>query len=151
MQKSLSRPGLILLACLTGVVWSGLALASPVSFKVALSGAQEVPGVETGGTGSADITYDPTTRKISWSITYSGLSSPVTMAHIHGPAALGKTGPVAIWLSVQGVPPTNPITGDATLTPQQASELAAGQLYLNVHTRSHPAGEIRGQIVPPKS
>ncbi|HVC50948.1 MAG TPA: CHRD domain-containing protein [Stellaceae bacterium] len=150
MQNLLPRPGLILLACLTGIVWSGLALASPASFKVALNGAQEVPTTETGGTGSADITYDPTTRKISWSITYSGLSSPVTMAHIHGPAAPGKTGPVIVWLSVQGVPPASPITGETTLTPEQATELAAGQLYVNVHTRSHPAGEIRGQVVLPK-
>ena len=150
MQNWLSRPGLILLACLTGIVWSGLALASPASFKVSLSGAQEVPAVEAGGTGSADITYDPTTRKISWSITYDRMSSPVTMAHIHGPASPGKTGPVIIWLSVQGSPPASPITGEATLTSVQAAELAAGHLYINVHTRSHPAGEIRGQVVPPK-
>ncbi|MGH7095520.1 MAG: CHRD domain-containing protein [Stellaceae bacterium] len=151
MKKWLHRPGLILLACLTGIVWSGLALASPTSIKISLSGAQEVPAVEAGGTGLADITYDPTTRKITWSVTYSGMSSPVTMAHIHGPAAPGKNGPVIVWLSVQGSPPASPITGDATLTPKQAAEMAAGQLYINVHTRSHPAGEIRGQIVPPKN
>jgi len=78
------------------------------------------------------------------------LSSPATMAHVHGPAEPGKTGPVLIWLSTQGTPPESPITGDATLTPEQAAALAAGQLYINVHSRSHPAGEIRGQIVLPK-
>ncbi|MGH7068728.1 MAG: CHRD domain-containing protein, partial [Acetobacteraceae bacterium] len=25
------------------------------------------------------------------------------------------------------------------------------ELYINVHTKDHPAGEIRGQVVPPKS
>jgi len=150
MQKLLSRSGLIFLACLMGGIWSGSALAETISFKVSLSGSQEVPTVETAGTGAAAITYDPTTRKISWSVAYSGLSSPATMAHIHGPAEPGKTGPVVVWLSTQGTPPESPITGDATLTPEQAAALAAGELYINVHTRSHPAGEIRGQIALPK-
>jgi len=151
MQNWRYRPSLILFACLTGVVWAGFALASPVSFKVPLVGDQEVPAVQTSGTGSADITYDPATRKISWSITYSGLSSPATMAHIHGPADSGQKGPVVIWLSAQGTSPSSPIKGDATLTPEQAATLATGQLYINVHSQSHPAGEIRGQIVLPKS
>jgi len=150
MQNWLSRPGLIFLVCLGGIVWSSIALAADVSFKVSLNGSQEVPAVETPGTGSAAITYDPTTRKIAWSIVYDGLSSPATMAHIHGPAEPGKTGPVVTWLSTQGTPPESPITGEATLTPDQAAALAAGQLYINVHSRSHPAGEIRGQILLPK-
>lgn len=150
MHNWRSRLGLIALACLTGIIWGGSTLAAPASFKISLAGTQEVPAVQTSGDGSADITYDPETRKITWSITYNGLSSPVTMAHIHGPAAPGKTGPVVVWLSAQGVPPASPITGSATLTPGQAAELAAGQLYVNVHTRSHPAGEIRGQVMLPK-
>ena len=149
MRHWLFQRGLILAAALASIIWSGLALATPVSFKVSLVGPQEIPPVESAGSGSAEITYDPTTRKVSWSVVYSGLSSPVTMAHFHGPASLGEKGPVIIWLSAQGVPPTSPITGDATLTPEQAAQFTAGQWYINVHTRSNPAGEIRGQIVPP--
>ena len=39
----------------------------------------------------------------------------------------------------------------ATLTPEQAKQFSDGEWYVNVHTQSHPAGEIRGQVVPPKS
>jgi CHRD domain len=151
MGSWLSRGSLVLVVCLTQIVWASFALAVPVSFKVALSGAQSVPPIQTAGTGSADITYDPATRKVTWSITYSGLSSPATMAHFHGPAPQGENGPVVIWLSTQGTAPTSPITGEATLTPAQVGQFTAGQWYINVHTQSHPAGEIRGQVLPPKT
>src|SRR5579871_3549080 len=95
------------------------AQAAPLSFTVALSGAQQVPPVQTAGTGTADLTYDPATQVVTWSITYSGLASP--------------------------------ITGKATLTAAQAKQFAAGEWYINIHTKDHPAGEIRGQVVPPKS
>ena len=73
------------------------------------------------------------------------------MAHFHGPAKAGKNAPVVIWLSTQGNAPANPIAGTATLTPDQAQQFLAGEWYINVHTQSHPAGEIRGQVLPPKS
>jgi hypothetical protein len=133
------------------MVSAGLAWAAPESFKVPLTGAQQVPPVQTSGSGSADLTYDPATRVVTWSITYSGLSGPATMAHFHGPAAEGKNGPVVIWLSQKGSPVTSPITGKTTLTPAQAKEFTAGEWYVNVHTAAHPAGEIRGQVMPPKS
>jgi hypothetical protein len=139
------------MACLAGMAWAGLAQAASVSFKVALTGAQEVPPVQSPGAGTVDITYDPSTRVVTWTITSDGLSGPVTMAHIHGPAAEGKNGPVVIWLSKQGTSAASPISGQATLTPEQAQQFAAGEWYINVHTQAHPAGEIRGQLMPPKS
>nr|WP_232469609.1 CHRD domain-containing protein [Burkholderia ubonensis] len=44
----------------------------------------------------------------------------------------------------------SPLTGQATLSPADAQAFLAGNLYVNVHTKDHPAGEIRGQVVPPK-
>ena len=137
-------------AVLLGLVWMGAALAEPVSFTVPLTGAQCVPPVDTSGSGTANLTYDSTIRAVTWKIPYSGLSSPATMAHFHGPAVAGKNAPPVIWLNTQGAPPPNPMTGSATLTPEQAKQFSAGEWYVNVHTQSHPAGEIRGQIVPPK-
>jgi hypothetical protein len=138
-------------AIILGVAWVGAAQADPVSFQVLLSGAQCVPPVDTTGSGTADLTYDPATRVVAWKIPYSGLSSPSTMAHFHGPAKQGQNAPPVIWLSTQGSPPANPMTGSATLTPEQAQQFSAGEWYVNVHTQSHPAGEIRGQVIPPKS
>ena len=152
MNLSLSRRVLVLAACTAGIAaWAAISNAAPESFKVALSGAQQVPAVETPGKGTADLTYDPATRMLTWSISYEGLSAPATMAHFHGPAAAGKNGPVVIWLSKQGSPPASPIKGEATLTPEQATQFTAGEWYINVHTQAHPGGEIRGQVVPPKS
>jgi len=152
MNVAMSRRVAMVVAGVMAAAWAaGLAFAAPASFKVPLSGAQQVPPVQTPGTGTADLTYDPTTRVVTWSITYSGLSTPVTMAHFHGPAAEGKNGPVVIWLTKQGSPVESPIKGEATLTPEQAQQFTAGEWYINVHTRDHPAGEIRGQVMPPKA
>ncbi len=145
-----SRRGAIGVLAFLGLAWVGLAQAAPISFSVELTGAQEVPAVQTAATGKADLTYDPDTRMVTWSVGYSGLSSPATMAHFHGPAAAGANGPVTLWLSKHGTPPDSPITGSATLTPEQATQFMAGQWYVNVHSKDHPPGEIRGQVVPPK-
>jgi len=152
MDISISRRIVILAACVTGIAaWAAAAKAAPETFKVPLTGAQQVPPVQTSGNGTADIAYDPATGVVTWSISYSGLTGPPTMAHFHGPAPEGKNGPVAIWLTKQGSPAESPIKGEATLTPEQAQQFTAGNWYINVHTQAHPGGEIRGQVVPPKS
>ena len=152
MTISISRRHLIVAACLTGIMtWAAPSQAAPQSFKVTLTGAQQVPPVQTSATGTADLSYDPATRVVTWSVTYSGLSGPATMAHFHGPAAAGKNGPPVIWLTEKGKPVENPIKGEATLTPEQAQQFSAGEWYINVHTQVNPGGEVRGQVVPPKS
>ena len=69
--------------------------------------------MQTTATGTADLTYDPTTRMLTWSVTSNGLSGPATMAHFHGPAAEGKNAPPVIWLSEKGASVPNPIKGGA--------------------------------------
>ena len=151
-MKALKRQrALIPFIILLGFVDVGAVRADATSFKVPLTGAQCVPAVDTPGSGTAELTYDPATRIVTWNITYTGLSSPSTMAHFHGPAEQGQNAPPVIWLSTQGSPPANPMTGTATLTPDQAKQFSAGEWYVNVHSQSHPAGEIRGQVIPPKS
>jgi CHRD domain len=150
MDRGISRRAAIFLTGLACAAWAVPASAAPASFTVPLSGAQQVPPVQTSGTGSATITYDPSTQKVTWSITYSGLSSAVTMAHFHN-AAAGKNGPVVLWLSNRGGSVSSPITGAATLTAAQAQQFLAGDWYVNVHSQDHPGGEIRGQVMPPKS
>lgn len=141
------------LLALVPVTWAGsmtAAMAAGKTFSVSLTGKEQVPPVTTSGSGTANLVYDPATRGLSWSIAFSGLSGPATMAHIHGPAAAGKNAGVEIWLSKKGQPPASPFTGSATLTEAQAKQLAAGEMYINVHTKDHPTGEIRGQIVLPQ-
>jgi hypothetical protein len=151
MNFVLTRRALLLAACLAGFGWSALAQDKPLSFKVSLSGAQEVPPVQTPAAGTADITYDPATRVVTWVISCNGLSGPATMAHFHeGPPTQGGKTPVMVWLSKQGSPVEIPIKGEATLTPEQVQQFTAGDWYINIHTQANPGGEIRGQVVPPK-
>jgi CHRD domain len=144
------RQAVVMLVGLSLLAWAGLAVAAPISFKVPLSGADQVPPVKTTGTGTAHLTWNSSTRILTWRVTYSDMSSPVTMAHFHH-GARGHNGPVVIWLTKKAKPVTGPIVGEVTLSPKEAEEFEAGDWYINVHTKDHPAGEIRGQVVPPKA
>jgi hypothetical protein len=137
------------------VLWLGapaLASAAPVSFQVKLDGAQQVPPVQTNGSGTADLTYDSATHVLTWNVEFGGLSGPATMAHFHGPAPAGKNAGVLIWMSEKGKmdPVPSPLKGQATLTEAEAADLAAGNLYINIHTAAHKDGEIRGQVILPQ-
>jgi hypothetical protein len=149
MKMAIFRRPLILAVGFAGVLWAAGVHAESRSFKVSLSGAQEAPPVETAGSGTADLTYDPATRVVTWTISYGGLSGPATMAHFHGPGAVPGKAVVMVWLSKQGSAAESPIKGEATLTPEQAQQFTAGEWYINVHTQAHPAGEIRGRVPPP--
>jgi hypothetical protein len=89
----------------------------------------------------------------------------VTQAHIHRVTAVNGTGGIVVWL-YPSAPPAVLIPGrhsgvlaegtfgasDLRGTLLNASiatlleELAAGRLYVNVHTTQYPAGEIRGDM-----
>ena len=108
--------------------------------------------MQTAAIGTADLTYDPAIRLVTWSVTYTGLSGPATMAHFHGPATAGNNAPPVIWLTQKGATSVeSPIKGEVTLTPEQAQQFTAGEWHINVYTQANPKGEIRGQVVPPKS
>jgi CHRD domain-containing protein len=123
------------------LVVSGPAFAE--KFKATLDGKSEVPATTTAGTGTADIDYDPATKKVTWKVTYSGLSGPATAAHFHGPAEPGKNAGVMVPIPNAG---SSPVEGSATLTDAQAADLTSGKYYINIHTAANPGGEIRGQV-----
>jgi hypothetical protein len=124
------------------------ASAEIVTFEVALSGANQVPPVDAAGSGLLVARFDTDTRLLSWTVTYSGLTGAPTAAHFHGPAELGVNAGVTVGL--QGNL-TSPIVGEVVLSAEQAADLMAGHLYLNIHTAAFPAGEIRGQLVLPQN
>jgi CHRD domain-containing protein len=148
-NKALPRVAAVAAGLAGMTLWAEPSLAAPESFEVSLTGTQQVPAVDTAGKGTATLSYDPATRVVTWTVTYSGLSGPATMAHFHGPAAKGENAGGQIWLTEKGKPVENPIKGQATLTPDQAKDFAAGKWYINVHTEHHPGGEIRGYVTPP--
>jgi hypothetical protein len=124
---------------------ASIALAGPASadkMKATLDSASEVPANTSAGKGTADIDFDPATKKLTWKLTYSGLTGPATMAHFHGPAEAGKNAGVAVPIT----PATSGSEGSATLTDAQAADLLAGKYYVNIHTEANKGGEIRGQV-----
>jgi hypothetical protein len=116
-------------------------------FTAKLAGSQETPpNASTAmGTGSVSLSADQTS--ITVDLSFSGLSTPAILAHIHGPAVVGA--PAGVVFPFSGVP--NATSGripeqSFAITPAQVVQLRAGQLYFNVHSTTFPKGEIRGQI-----
>jgi len=137
---SKTNVALAALAIGTVVAFAGSAFAEKM--KATLDGKSEVPPNTSNATGTADIDYDPASKKLSWKLTYSGLTGPATAAHFHGPAAPGANAGVKV-----PIPNTaSGSEGSATLTDEQAADLTAGKYYVNVHTEANKGGEIRGQV-----
>ena len=135
----------LLAACLVLPFAALPAAAAVLHFHATLVAASEVPPNPTSGKGSADATLDTASGKLDYTVTWSGLTGPSTMAHFHGPAPVGKNAGVQINL---GMSPVSPLHGTATLTPDEITEIENGQMYVNVHTEAHKGGEIRGQVMP---
>ena len=57
--------------------------AIPMTFGGILSGANEVPPVNSPGAGSVAVVLDPTAETIQIIASFFGLTTPDTMAHIH--------------------------------------------------------------------
>jgi hypothetical protein len=132
---------------ITLALGAAIAFAGPASaekFKATLDGKAEVPATTSSGTGTADVDYDASSKKLSWKVTYSGLTGPATAAHFHGPAEAGKNASPAVPIPNFA---SSPIEGSATLTDAQAADLLAGKYYINIHTAANPGGEIRGQVM----
>jgi hypothetical protein len=136
-----NRTMLATLALGAAIAFAGPAFAEKL--KATLNAKAEVPPGTSAATGTADMDYDAATRKLTWKVTYSGLSGPATAAHFHGPAEAGKNAGVAVAIPNAG---TSPVEGSATLTDAQAADLMAGKYYVNIHTAANPGGEIRGQV-----
>jgi hypothetical protein len=116
------------------------------TYHATLSGAQEVPPTGGSGQGNAEFTVDPDSKKVSWNVSYSGLTGPAMAAHIHGPAAPGTNAGVVVNIAAAGT--ASPIQGSAVLTDAQMADLMSGKDYVNIHTAQNKGGEIRGQITP---
>jgi hypothetical protein len=141
------RSSLLAVLAIGTMVSAGVAGAEVVHFTAKLDGASETPPRVTKGTGTADVRLDTVTRMLSWKVEYSGLTGPATMAHFHGPAAMGTAAKVTVPLTGDL---TSPISGAAPINDGQIGDLRGGLWYLNIHTAKYPAGEIRGQVLRAK-
>jgi hypothetical protein len=135
-----------------------------VIFHIRLSGGQQVGPVNTNAFGMATIRLVDNGTAIAFRVIVCDIVN-VTASHIHVGAA-GSNGPVIIpffgsqqlFSSPHGCKTLAEGTRTAADLNTKASPaitswddfvkaLLAGNTYINVHTKAHPIGEIRGQIV----
>jgi hypothetical protein len=118
----------------------------------------------SGGEVGAGISYNDVSNELTlnfaWGATngFTSLTGNATAGHIHGPTANGG---VASFTQTAGVfftlssgltwddsASAGGVTGRVlTLTAPQELELLAGRYYINIHTGTNGAGEIRGNLV----
>ena len=166
MHRRTRTRSIVAAAVLAAAVALGAATqASGVSatFTAQLSGANEVPAVDTAARGAATFLLSDDGSVLTYRLNVANIEN-VHMSHIHL-AAPGVNGAVVVWLYPDGPPPvliegrtqgtlaTGTITSADLVGPLAGMTLAdlvaameAGGAYVNVHTEQNPGGEIRGQI-----
>lgn len=148
-MKTISKlfPLLVLIALLPACQDHDLSNGNVLSQNdLPLSAAQETSQVNSEATGVANVTYDKSTKKLTYIITYSNLSGAPTMGHIHGSSPRGVNSGVLFPFASLPAATSGAVTGSATLTAAQETDLLNGLFYFNIHTVANPGGEIRGQI-----
>lgn len=152
------------------------ATAVPIEYGANLSGAKESPPNASPGTGSVTATFDLATHILDLHVTFSGLTSPTTAAHIHAPTLTPFSGVAGVATQVPffvGFPigvtsgtydqtfntldPSfyNPAFLAANGGTAAGAEAVFGQAlgqnkaYFNIHTENFGSGEIRGFLHVP--
>ena len=136
-----------------------------------LTGYEEVPALSTPGVGEFTASIPRSRDEIRYQLTFSGLETDATQAHIHFENETNN-GPIVVFLctnlgngpaGTQACPPAGG-TVRGTITPADigagaaAQGIAAGEFdefvgairagatYVNVHSVGRPGGEIRAQL-----
>ena len=155
-QKA-KNPGLLSLIVLFVSLSACTAIKNQSNIKtvtVKLSGANEVPAVSTTGLGTAVIAYNTDLKVITYNVSWTLGSSTATTSnmHFHGSDNGSPTtnSPVQIPIPGFSKASSGTVSGmTVALTDVQAAQLLAGKWYINIHSSTVPAGEIRGNIIFP--
>jgi CHRD domain-containing protein len=118
----------------------GMAWAETLKFTATLE-----PEKAGAAKGTATLTVDTDTKKLDWSIDYSGLSAAPAMAAILSPPKDPKGNPGTVPLTLPAKP-ASPIGGTMQLTDDQIAGLKTGQWIVLLGTKQAP--EIGGEIKP---
>jgi hypothetical protein len=150
MPRRLRRVAAVsLLLAVAALAFALPATAGGRPFHVELSGAAERPDPgDPDATGTADITVNPGTRQVCWSVSVENVNLPIVAAHIHSGDAT-VAGPPVIFLIHAGETDADGVFSDcATVTRSLAMQLIVSpdQFYVNVHNDPFFAGAARGQL-----
>jgi hypothetical protein len=159
-----------------GVAAMSGGFAHAQEFSTRLNGFEEIGGLGAGETGAilsngkGTVSLDVDKNQANYTLTYSGLSAPVTQAHIHFGKLHVAGGIMVFFCANVGTPPAGtpacPVSGGtvtgtwtaASVVGPTGQNVTAGDFsalldalnsntaYANVHTSKFPAGEIRGQV-----
>jgi hypothetical protein len=117
-------------------------VSTMLTFGAVLKGSNEVPANLSKAEGFTNATFNTITKVLSMTTTFSGLNA--NNMHIHRGAA-GVSGGVIFPFA--GPYTTGVVTyTSAPLTAAQEDDLMKGLYYVNIHSSTFPAGEIRGQL-----
>jgi Cu/Zn superoxide dismutase len=121
--------------------------ATTIRVAAQMTAANETPTpkgdvANARGTFTATVTKSGTGATIAWRLEFSGLTGNAIAAHIHV-APRGVAGPVRVPLCA---PCSSGVTGTATIDAAVLEAIQTDRAYVNVHTPTNPAGEIRDQI-----
>jgi Cu/Zn superoxide dismutase len=121
--------------------------ASTIRIEADMTAANETPTPKgdvsnARGTFTGTLTKSATGAELSWRLEFSNLSGNAIAAHIHV-APRGTAGPVRVPLCA---PCTSGVTGTATIDSAVLDAIENDRAYVNVHTPTNPAGEIRDQV-----
>lgn len=99
------------------------------------------------GSGSATATLKGSTLSIAG--TFSGLKTAATVARLHRSTKTGMRGAPIADLTIS-TDTSGTISGTVELTKDQAADLAAGRLYIQVHSQKAPDGNLWGWLLVPE-
>ena len=121
--------------------------ATKIQIAAAMAASAETPAPKgdvgnARGTFAGALTKSDSGAVLTWQLSFSGLTGDAVAAHIHI-ADRGKPGPVVVPLCA---PCTSGVSGTSNINATVLEAIENDRAYVNVHTRTNPAGEIRDQI-----
>jgi hypothetical protein len=96
------------------------------------------------GSGATTATLKGTTLTITGA--FAGLKTPATVARVHRSPKTAMRGPAIGDLTVTAAT-SGSVTGSIELTKEQVDDLAAGRLYIQVHSQKAPDGNLWGWLL----